>query len=175
MGVCGSDLHVFKGHYKRGLIVPGHEIVARVVELGGEVLDAAGGCSRWATACPEPQIPCWRCRFCRGIGSQPGKIVDYSACEAYFIFGLVPVGDPPCVVGGWSEYIQAPANATGSHRPGLAAGSRRAAGAALGGDQSRRQGRVRPGDTVVVQGPGPLGLLTVAAARTVVGRIILVG
>lgn len=178
-GVCGSDLHLFHGWFKRGLIVPGHEFVGRVVEIGGEMLDAEGRPLKVDDlVVPESQVPCRRCRFCRGLGSRYDKVVDYSACESFFFFGSKPIGDPPSVIGGWSDYVQVPGNAL-LHKieddlaPLEAIVLLEPLSVAV---KAVAKAGVVPGDTVVVQGPGVIGLCTVVAARVAgASKIMLIG
>jgi propanol-preferring alcohol dehydrogenase len=63
-GVCRTDLHVVEGDLppRRSAVVPGHEVVGRVVACGAEVADFAPGARvgvAWLHAA------CGRCRFCR--------------------------------------------------------------------------------------------------------------
>jgi len=177
-GICGADLHLYDGWFKRGRIVPGHEFVGRVVEIGGEFLDAVGRPLKVGDrVVPESQVPCRRCQFCRGVGSRHDKIVDYNACASSYFFGSLPIGDPPRVEGGWSDYVQVSGNAI-LHKveddlpleavvllEPLAVGVKAVAKAGI-----------VPGDVVVVQGPGPAGLLSMVAARVAgASQIILIG
>jgi len=157
-GICGADHHTYDGWFDRGRVVPGHAFVGRIVEIGGEILDARGQPLKVGDrVVPDSTIPCRRCRFC--------------------LFGSVPIGDPPRVVGGWSEYVQIPGNAL-LHRiaedvPPQAAVLLEPLAVAV---KAVGKAGVAPGDTVVVQGPGPIGLLTIVAARAAgATRVILVG
>lgn len=178
-GVCGSDLHLYHGWFKRGLIVPGHEFVGRVVQVGVEMLDAEGRPLKVGDlVVPESQVSCRRCRFCRGVGSRYDKVVDYNACESFFFFGSKPIGDPPSVIGGWSDYVQVPGNAL-LHKieddmaPLEAIVLLEPLSVAV---KAVAKAGVVPGDTVVVQGPGIIGLSTVVAARAAgASEIILTG
>jgi threonine dehydrogenase-like Zn-dependent dehydrogenase len=172
--ICGSDLHMYNGWYERGRVVPGHEFVGRVVAMGGDVEDAAGRpLAVGDRVVPESQVPCHRCLFCRRYD----KIVDYNACESYYLFGAVPIGDPPRVVGGWSQFVEVPREAL-VHR--TEEGSSLEATVLLEplavATKAVLKAGVLPGETVVVQGPGPVGLLTSVAARVAgASQVILVG
>jgi threonine dehydrogenase-like Zn-dependent dehydrogenase len=178
-GICGADLHLYDGWFKRGIIVPGHEIVGRVVDISGQVLDAASRPLKVGDRIvPETAIPCRRCRYCRGLGSRYDKLVDYNACESFSFFGSVPISDPQRVIGGWSDYLEVPGNAI-LHRvdddeiPLEAIVLLEPLSVAV---KTVAKAGVQPGDTVVVQGPGPVGLLSVAMAHAAgATRIILVG
>ncbi len=178
-GICGSDLHLYDGWFKRGLIVPGHEIIGRVVEVSGQFLDAASRPLQVGDRIvPETAIPCRRCRYCRGLGSRHDKVVDYNACESFSFFGSVPLADPPRVIGGWSDYLEVPSNSIvhrveGDDVPLDALVLLEPLSVAA---KAVSKAGVQPGDTVVVQGPGPIGLLTVVMAHAAgATRIILVG
>lgn len=178
-GICGSDLHLYDGWFKRGLIVPGHEIIGRVVEISGEVLDAASRPLKVGDRiAPETAIPCRRCRYCRGLGSRNDKIVDYNACESFSFFGSVPIGDPPRIIGGWSDYFEVPWNAIVHH---IEADDAPLDAIVLleplsVATKAVSKAGVQPGDTVVVQGSGPIGLLVVVMAQAAgATKVIMVG
>ncbi|CAH2603897.1 Alcohol dehydrogenase catalytic domain-containing protein [Rhodovastum atsumiense] len=63
LGICGSELHVLDGHhpFAKPPMVTGHEISARVVELGAAVTSVAVGDHVVA----DPIMPCLQCRACR--------------------------------------------------------------------------------------------------------------
>jgi alcohol dehydrogenase len=177
-GICGADHHTYDGWFKRGRVVPGHEFVGRIVALRGKVWDAHGRpLGVGDRVVPDSTIPCRRCRYCRGVGSRADKLIDYNACESFALFGSIPIGDPPRVAGGWSEYVQIPPNAL-LHRigPGVSLEAAVLLEPLAVAVKAVSKAGVAPGDTVVVQGPGPVGLLTVVAAQAAgATRVILVG
>lgn len=62
VGICGTDLHIFDGHYAPTLpITPGHEFAGRVVEVGERVDEVAVG----DLVAADPNIYCGTCRRCR--------------------------------------------------------------------------------------------------------------
>ncbi|QCT20482.1 zinc-binding dehydrogenase [Jejubacter calystegiae] len=63
LGICGSDLHVLKGHHPVGKppIVPGHEIAAVVSETGADVTHLRPG----DNVVVDPIMPCLDCPACR--------------------------------------------------------------------------------------------------------------
>jgi len=177
-GICGADHHTYDGWFNRGRVVPGHEFVGRIVALNGDVRDALGRpLSIGDRVVPDSTIPCRRCRYCRGAGSRSDKVIDYNACEAFALFGSIPIGDPPRVAGGWSEYVQIPRNAL-LHRVKEETSLKAAVllePMAVAVKAVSKAG-IAPGDTVVVQGPGPIGLLAVVAAQAAgATKVILVG
>ena len=177
-GICGADHHTYDGWFKRGRVVPGHEFVGRIVALGGDLQDALGKPLQIGDrVVPDSTVPCRRCRYCRGLGSRTNKLIDYNACESFSLLGSIPIGDPPRVVGGWSQYTLLPRN-TLLHPipedvPLEAAVLLEPLAVAV---KAVSKAGIVPGDTVVVQGPGPVGLLTIVAAQVAgATRVILVG
>ena len=100
-GICGSDIKVFKGapsfwggegnpEYVKAPMVPGHEFVGTVVELGPNVK------SDWKIGdriCPEQIVPCGECMFCK-----TGK---HWMCEKHDMYGF-----QNNVNGGMAEYVK---------------------------------------------------------------------
>jgi 2-desacetyl-2-hydroxyethyl bacteriochlorophyllide A dehydrogenase len=96
-GICGTDLHIYKGEYISTYpIIPGHEFSGVVVEVGAgvesfQVGDRVSG---------DPNIYCGRCRFCltnrfnhceslKIIGvTLPGAMAEYFAIPADCVFHL---------------------------------------------------------------------------------------
>lgn len=62
VGICGTDLHIYDGHYAPSLpITPGHEFAGVVVEIGSAVAGIAVG--DHVTA--DPNVYCGECIRCR--------------------------------------------------------------------------------------------------------------
>ena len=62
-GICGTDMHIFKGHYAADKLplVPGHEFAGTVAEVGS-------GVSRFSIGDPvvaDINVGCGHCYFCR--------------------------------------------------------------------------------------------------------------
>ena len=62
-GICGSDLHVLKGGhpFAKPPVVPGHEIAARVTEVGSDVKNVQPG----DHVVVDPIMACMECRACK--------------------------------------------------------------------------------------------------------------
>ena len=61
-GVCGTDLHIFDGDFPSKMpLIPGHEFVGEVVEVGRKVRSVKVG--DFVTV--HPNKPCLLCDFCR--------------------------------------------------------------------------------------------------------------
>lgn len=61
-GICGTDIHIFKGEYEaRYPLIPGHEFSGEVAAVGSNVTRFRIGDRVTA----DPNIPCNRCSFCQ--------------------------------------------------------------------------------------------------------------
>lgn len=161
-GVCATDAYVFRGHLPNVAfpLVLGHETVGVVERLGAGLTEDATGRplavgDRIAVA---PGISCRRCLFC-AVYRQP------TLCLQRRGYGFRPRrDDPPHFQGGYADFVDvAPGStvlamatdaATAVVLEPLTIGLHQVEKAALG-----------VGSTVVVQGAGAIGLLTLAAAK----------
>ncbi len=145
-GICGSDLHRYRGGGLGSGAIPGHEIAGEVAALGP-------GVRGWEVGAPvavEPLVTCRACalcargdyQLCRGrllLGvSRDGGLAEYVAVPAYTLFAL-PADLPPAV-GALTEPTAVAVHAV-------------------------RLAEVQPGERVLVQGSGSIGLLSALAAR----------
>lgn len=175
-GVCGTDMHLQQGRMQIPLpVILGHEAVGLVRELGaGVTVDALGQPLQPGDAISwMSNIPCGECFFC-AVEHQP------SLCETRKVYGINQSAAAwPHLSGGWAEqiYLQ-----PGSTVVKLPAGATPDAVIALGcaGPTATHalhsMASPRPGDVVVVQGSGPVGLASAMLAKLAgAGRIILVG
>ncbi|MFG3509270.1 alcohol dehydrogenase catalytic domain-containing protein [Streptomyces sp. NPDC047821] len=162
--ICGTDLHIVKGDVPEvapGTVL-GHEAVGEVVETGNDVRTVRPG-DHVLVSCIAA---CGRCRFCReshygqcreGGGWVLGHLVDGTQAEYVRVpFADLSVHPVPSGVSGEDAVLLADIFPT-AYEVGVL------------------NGQVRPGDTVVVVGAGPVGLATIATARFhTPGRIIAV-
>lgn len=169
-GICGSDLEQYEGVIKVPMpIIPGHEPLGRIVKLG----DKAG--RRWGVevgdrVAIETMISCRFCRCCLG-----GR---YHLCDNRQMYSYIPVSEAPSLWGGYAQHMFLHPN-TIMHKvdPGLppeiavifnplGAGFRWAV----------EIPETKPGDSVVILGPGQRGIASVIACREVgAGTIIVTG
>jgi L-iditol 2-dehydrogenase len=170
LSICGTDAHLIRGDYPGFWppaypFIPGHEWAGEIVELGD-------GCAElgWAVGdrvAGTSHDACGLCRRC-----VEGR---YNLCENYGKPGLhrqyghtTQGAMAEFVVHGVKAIFRLPAE-LGFHEGALLD----PASIAL---HTANRGRVQPGDTVVVMGPGPMGLLAADAARARgAGRVIVVG
>ncbi len=100
-GICAGDVKAYHGAksfwggdgnppYIKAPMIPGHEFVGHVVEMGPNVKDD------WKIGdriCPEQIVPCGECMFC--------KTGRYWMCEKHDLFGF-----QNNVNGGMAEYVR---------------------------------------------------------------------
>jgi len=145
-GVCGTDVHIFKGEYLGDYpVIPGHEFAGEVVDVGAGV----GGFQVGDRVAVEPNLSCGGCRFC-GIG-------ENNFCENWQAIGVTRPG-------AMAEYVAAPASAAFDigDLPFEAAAFMEPLSCVLHGMQKLD---VRYGETVLILGAGPIGLLLGQVAR----------
>lgn len=152
VGVCGSDVHF----YERGRIGPyvvkdpvilGHESAGEVVEVGKAVTNLSPG----DKVAVEPGVPdrtCWYCKTGR-----------YNLCAA------VPFMGTPPWDGAFCEYVAWPADFCFKLPEGLSFEQGAMTEPLAVGMQGTKRGEVSVGHSVVVLGCGPIGLVTLQAAK----------
>jgi alcohol dehydrogenase len=152
--ICGTDLHILKGDVPEvapGTIL-GHEAVGTIVETGPAVTTFAPG-DRVLVSCITA---CGRCRFCKeghyglctgGGGWIFGHLVDGLQAE----FARVPFAD--------TSVYKIPRELSDEQVLFLADILPTAYEVGV------LNGKVEPGDTVVVVGAGPIGLATIMTAK----------
>jgi len=177
-GICGTDKHTYRGEteqyagteYARSTpfpIIQGHENVGIVEAIGNGGATAFDGTPLAVgdRVVPAPNRACGVCEFCTGD-------FPYYFCTALENYGNSLTADnAPHLFGGWAEYLYIRPNTpifvvpdglptnvavltelfAVTHSLDLAAAM-------------PRPGGFRPGDTVVVVGTGPIGVVHVAKA-----------
>lgn len=150
-GICGSDVHYWQhgaiGHYVvKEPMVLGHESAGTVVEVGSEVKTLALG-DRVAL---EPGYPCRRCADCRAG--------HYNLCP-----DMVFAATPPyhgTLTGFWS----APADFCYKLPDNVSLQEGALIEPLAVAVHIVNQAAIRPGQTAVILGAGPVGLLCAAVA-----------
>jgi D-arabinitol dehydrogenase (NADP+) len=145
-GICGTDVHIYRGEYLGGYpIVPGHEFSGVVSAVGQNVRKYKPG-DRVAV---EPNIACDSCPAClsnrqnfcqnwQAVGvTRPGGMAQYVLCTEKVVFGA---GDIPFDQAAFMEPLSCVIH--GIENVGISLG-----------------------DTVAVIGMGPIGMLLVRTAR----------
>ena len=184
-GVCGTDLHILKGHWPKPLPWPftlGHELGGVIVEKGAELTQDFMGkpLDVGSRIMIPPLMPCGSCYYCVHYPETANKCLTPVYYGRYLGFDR-----PPHLWGGWAEYVYVDLEAL----PGtkiyklpddmplrLGALSEPLTSCIRAFNRAMRAGGFKWGDTVVIQGSGPIGILAVAAAQEMgAGRVICVG
>ncbi len=162
--ICGTDLHILEGDVPEVPLgtVLGHEAVGTVVDTGSAVTTLTEG-DRVLVSCITS---CGRCRFCReghyglctgGGGWIFGHLIDGLQAE----YARVPFAD--------TSVYSVPEGLSDEQVLFLADILPTAYEVGV------LNGRVQPGDTVVVVGAGPIGLATIMTAKLLTpARIVAV-
>ena len=184
-GVCGTDLHILKGHWPKPLPWPftlGHEIGGVIVEKGAELTHDFMGkpLEVGSRIMIPPLMPCGSCYYCVHYPETANKCLTPVYYGRYLGFEK-----PPHLGGGWAEFVYVDLE----DLPGtklyklpddmplrLGALTEPLTSCLRAFTRAVRAGGFRWGDTVVIQGSGPIGILAVAAAQEMgAGRVICVG
>ena len=184
-GVCGTDQHILKGHWPKPLPWPftlGHELAGVIVEIGSELKTDHSGkpIGVGSKLMLPPLMPCGFCDWCKRYPEQSNKCLTPVYYGRYLGFDK-----PPHLWGGWAEYVYVDLE----ELPGtkiyklpddmsllLGSLSEPLTSCIRGFNRAIRAGGFKWGDTVVIQGTGPIGILAIAAAQEMgAGRVIAVG
>jgi threonine dehydrogenase-like Zn-dependent dehydrogenase len=162
-GVCGTDLHILKGHWPKPLPWPftlGHE-------LGGVIVECGPFMSKPLTLGSKvmipPLMPCGRCYYCIHYPQSANKCLTPVYYGRYLGFDKAPH-----LWGGWAEYVYVDLDML----PGtkiyklpddmslrLGALSEPLTSCIRAFNRATRAGGFTWSDTVVIQGSGPIGIL----------------
>jgi len=143
--ICGTDIRMWRNGAKVTPVVLGHETAGTIAEVGRDVRHYKAG-MRVAVA------PNWGCGICDACVAGRGQ--DCASLRAMGIH----------VDGGFAEYLRVPAAAVAQGNISSIEGSVSFAAAALAEPfscvyNSFERAALKPGDSVVVIGAGPIGLL----------------
>lgn len=156
-GICGTDMHIFHGHYAADKLpmIPGHEFTGHVAALG----EGVSGLAEGQPVVVDMNIGCGRCYWCRR-----NEILN---CPEMQQMGIT-------MDGAFAEYISVPARlvipapeATPTEVLALTEPLSCVVRAA-------RKAQVTFGQSVVVIGAGPIGNLHVQLLRTIGAAPIIV-
>ncbi|WP_254537161.1 NAD(P)-dependent alcohol dehydrogenase [Halomarina litorea] len=161
VGICGSDLHYYDhgriGDYVvESPLILGHEAAGEVVGAGDGVTALQSG-DRVAI---EPGVPCRECEWC--------KRGEYHLCPDVR-FMATPPHD-----GALAEYVAWPADLCHPLPRNVSTRAGALCEPLSVGIHVCRRGDVGVGDTVLITGAGPIGLLTMDAARAAGATEVLV-
>jgi len=171
--VCGTDVHLLHGRLPGAPypLIPGHFAVGRVADLRGQPTYADGGPVRIGDAVTFLDVygTCGQCWFCQVAHAT-------TRCPSRRVYGItIGAADGPC--GAWSQlmYLKPGTKIVPLKDipPEQFIGGGCGLATAL---HAAERADIRIGDTVVVQGSGPVGLNAVAMARLKgATEVILIG
>lgn len=160
-GICAGDVKAYGGaasfwgfdgqpKYIKAPMIPGHEFVGKIVEIGPNV---SGDWKIGDRICPEQIVPCGKCKFC--------KTGRHWMCEKHDLFGF-----QNNVNGGMAEYVKLTKEAL----PYMVPAEMEIEKAALIEPYACsfhcvERAKVTTRDIVVLSGAGTLGLGMVGAIR----------
>jgi L-iditol 2-dehydrogenase len=169
VAICGSDPAIiakgWKGYPKLGEFIPGHEFTGTVAATAPDVFEFSVG-DRVAV---EPHKGCGRCENClRGLYTTCLNYGNYEIGHRHYGFSTN---------GGYADYAACHVNTLHKIPDSISFEE----GTMLTGTGTvlygyDRIGWIRPGETVVVTGPGAIGLMSAHLAKVLgAGRVILTG
>ncbi len=159
VGICGTDLHILQvppAHPAKKGVILGHEFAGEIAEVGREVVDFKPG----DPVLVDPHPGCGRCRQCkRGYPD---------LCEELYI--LVDGQWHPSTIGIFSNgamasYVVVPKQSLYKLDPNVPPHLAALAEPLACVVNATEKVRVQPGETAVVLGAGPIGLLFTSLLR----------
>ena len=156
-GICGTDLHLFNGHYAADHlpVIPGHEFTGRIEKLGANVRHLTLG----QRVVADIHIGCGTCYWCRR-----NEVLNCPAAEQIGISRN----------GAFAEFVAMPARLVIAAPDGVAAAVLALAEPVACVVRAARKARVTFGQSVVIFGAGPIGNLHVQMMRLVGAAPIIV-
>ena len=159
IGICGSDVHTFEGHYNVNAenLTIGHEFAGVVAEVGKNVKNVKVGDR--VTSETTFKI-CGECRYC--------KEGQYNLCSTRK--GLGTQQD-----GAMAQYIVARAASCHILPENVSTRDASITEAAACAYHGVYRADIKSGDIVLVLGPGPIGLLVAQVVMSRGGRVVMTG
>jgi L-iditol 2-dehydrogenase len=153
--ICGTDLRIFHGQHRKyapGTVrIPGHEMIGKVAALG----EGVDGYEEGQAVFVAPNMGCGHCRQC--------VTGNNNLCANYDALGVT-------IDGAFAEFVRIPAKAVAQGNvmpvspqadPAVMALIEPFACVLRGQDAVH----IQPGETVLVMGAGPIGLMHLLLAR----------
>lgn len=156
-GVCGTDLHIFKGGMDKRVSMPqviGHEMSGEIAEIGPQVK----GWSLGDRVVVRPLHPCGNCPACK-------------AGHAHVCYNLKFLGidTPGAFQGSWTV----PAHTLHRMPPNLSFDLGALIEPVAVACHDIRRGALKAGEEAVVIGGGPIGLLVALVAKQAGARVLI--
>jgi L-iditol 2-dehydrogenase len=156
MGVCGSDLHLYKGD--RVIPYPhilGHEFAGDIVQVGANVSHLQAG----QRVTSEPNFWCGNCVYCLAG--------DQNLC-----LSRIPLGVD--IDGAQAEYVKVPARFVWTLPDSVSYTQGALVEPLTVSLHCLRKSRAQVGDTVAIMGCGSIGLLALLCAKAAGCRVVAV-
>ncbi len=146
-GICGTDVHIYRNEYMSDFpLIPGHEFGGVVVEVGSDVADVRVG-DRVAV---DPNLYCGHCDFCRN--EQANHCLNWQGV------GVTRSG-------GFAEYVNVPARACYHLPEGMSYLQAAFIEPLACVVHAMKRFRILPGESLLILGGGPMGMLLLQALR----------
>jgi threonine dehydrogenase-like Zn-dependent dehydrogenase len=160
-GMCGTDWDQYRGLLAGAVpfpVIPGHETIGRIVSCG-HTASKRWGLALGARVAVESTVPCGVCPPCAAG--------QWLFCKQRLIYGLTSVANEPGLSGGFAEYMILRPHSRVYPLPDHLTTEDAVFFNPLGAgfDWGVRSAGTKPGDTIVIFGPGQRGLSCVIAAR----------
>lgn len=175
-GICGSDVHMWKGEDPRIPlpVILGHEGVGTIVDMKGKKFTVDGGELKSGDSIIWNRgVTCGRCYFCK-------VLKEPSLCTDRLVYGInISCSDPPYVNGCYADHIILHPNTdiftiSESIDPAVLVSASCSGATIAHAFDTVKDSLI--GQTVVVQGPGPMGVFATAFAYSLgASRIIVIG
>lgn len=169
--ICGTDPHIIRGDYpgfwpRSYPFTPGHEWAGTIVGVGEGA--AKFGWTVGTRVADTSHAGCGYCRMC--------VTGHYNLCENYGREDLGHRQYGHYTAGAYAEYVVHSVRSVFRVPPSLSLEEAAAMDPASIALHAVKRGEMDPGDTVVVVGPGPMGLTVIQCAFALgAGRVIAVG
>lgn len=173
-GICGSDRLGYQ-RVDHGPRIMGHENVGVIAKVGREAA------KRWNVqegdrVAIEQYLPCGSCRWCRTGEFRFCDDTDWLSGRVILRYGNTPLSVAPGLWGGFGQYLYLHPRAIIHKVPSHVPAEQLAlfVPMANGMQWAYLQGGAAPGKSIVIQGPGQMGLASVIAAREAGASCIIV-
>ena len=156
-GICGTDLHIFKGHMDARVKAPqavGHEVSGTIAAMGKNV----SGFTVGQKVTVRPLDNCGECNTCKAGFTH--------ICEKLRFLGIETSG-------GFAQYWTVPARLVHALPDDLPLKLAALVEPLAVACHDVRRSELKPGDYVVVNGGGPIGMLIAICARAAGGKVTL--
>jgi len=164
-GICGSDLGSYLGTFSLVTYprIPGHELAGEIVEINANFLVKKFGNDRGLAVGDKVTVePLVRCENC-----YPCRIGRYNCCENLTVMGVH-------IDGGMQEYFRAPVHLVHKLPDDMDFSKAALVEPLTIGIHSVNRSQLSEGETALILGAGPIGLVILAVAKSRGAKVISV-